>query len=89
MEHNVVLLIAYFHIRNVFSIQIRRLWQFKFSIDTLKRKHVSGHALAVLRGHITWAMMLRREGLALLHHVYEFRRLHRGSSTALCRCDGS
>ena len=35
----------------------------------------SGHDIQVLVGHITWAMLLRREALAILSSVYAFARL--------------
>ena len=41
----------------------------------LDRGVASGHDIQVLVGHITWAMLLRREALAILSSVYAFARL--------------
>ena len=38
----------------------------------LDRGVASGHDIQVLVGHITWAMLLRREALAILSSVYAF-----------------
>ena len=50
-----------------------RLWTLGFALDEIiSRKHGSGKTLEVLLGHLTWAMMLRREALCLFVHIYDF-----------------
>ena len=61
-----------------FSIKTSRIWRLRFALQFICRmKHVSGHMLEIVIGHLTWAMLLRRESLALLHHVYMFIHTHR------------
>ncbi|CAK0796418.1 unnamed protein product, partial [Prorocentrum cordatum] len=53
----------------------RRLWRLYGALEHLlssRRVKVSGQELERLIGHIVAALMVRREGLALLHSSYEF-----------------
>ena len=69
---------------NRVSIKRRRLWRIKFAIDTvLRRKFLSGACLRILVGHITWALLIRREGFALLSSCYMFIEKHTDKQTRL------
>ena len=53
-----------------------RVWRIRLAILHLLDKGVaSGHDVQIIVGHITWAMLLRREALAILSAVYAFARL--------------
>lgn len=53
----------------------RRIWRFKLGIEFLLDRGVAtGHELQIIIGHITWAMLARRESLAILDACYAFAR---------------
>ena len=55
------------------SLKSSRICKLKCAIDELlSQQFCSGRALQVVVGHITWAMMCRREGLSILHSTYSF-----------------
>ncbi len=55
------------------SISPKRLCNIKIAIDELlQQQWCSGRTLQLLTGHITWAMMARREGLSILNSTYAF-----------------
>ena len=55
------------------SISPKRLRNIKVAIDELlQQQWCSGRTLQLLTGHITWAMMARREGLSILSSTYAF-----------------
>ena len=57
------------------AVKPERVWRLRAAIDeVLRRGRLSPRGLEVLLGHITWAMLLRREALALLGSVYAFAR---------------
>ena len=59
--------------RRQLRIGTRRLWKVRFAIDSLfARGSASGSVLESLIGHITWAMLVRRESLSILDASYEF-----------------
>ena len=61
----------------IFTIKKRRLWKLKYAIETiLQRRRASGHILEVLVEHVTWALMLRRDGLSIIDHCYRFVKDH-------------
>ena len=47
--------------------------------DLIRQKFATGKTIEILTGHITWAMMLRRESLSVLHRVYSFAREYRNT----------
>ena len=47
------------------------------------RNHASGHMLEVFVGHATWAMMLRREGLSIIHNIHIVIHAHYTTNTVL------
>ena len=56
-----------------------RVWRLRYAIEyVLKRGFASGHDIQVLLGHITWAVLLRREALSILSSCYAFARLGDG-----------
>ena len=65
----------------VFSIKTSRIWRLRLALTRLLRlTRVSGHLLEIITGHITWAMLMRREALAFLNHTYQFIHQYRESS---------
>ena len=52
----------------------RRLWRIYGALDYVlsKRARVTGQEIERLIGHLVAALMLRREGLSMLHSSYEF-----------------
>ena len=53
-----------------------RVWRIRLAIMyILDCDFASGKDIQVVVGHITWAMLLRREALAILNAVYAFARL--------------
>ena len=73
------------------SIKPSRLLKLRAAISgVLERRRLSGHALEVVLRHVTWALMVRREALAIIHHCYEHVSQHRESSGVLstgCRAE--
>ena len=66
--------------RGHISIKRKRLWRLKFAIEcVLYRGACTGKVLEILLGHITWAMLIRRECLSILNHIYSFIRDNRHS----------
>ena len=58
-------------------ISRKRLWRIRFAIDhILRASSVSGAALEAVIGHVTWAMLVRREALSILDSVYRFIKNH-------------
>ena len=65
------------------SIKPQRILKLQRAIrELLNRNFASGELLQLILGHITWAMMSRREGLSILSSCYAFS--HRSISKA-CR----
>lgn len=63
--------------RGKLSIKAKRLRRLKFAISAiLRRKKVSGRLSEVLVGHLTWALLVRRESLSILQQVYVYIREH-------------
>ena len=59
-------------------IKKSRLWKLTYALEeVIARKHASGRTLEILLGHLTWAMMVRREALSLFVHIYPFCQNHR------------
>ena len=57
--------------RGIVSLKPSRLWKLRMSMRAvLRRRAISGDALRVIAGHLTWAMMTKRESLAILNAVY-------------------
>lgn len=55
------------------SIKQSRIAKIRAGIhDLLNRQFCSGHTIQLVLGHITWALMARREGLALINSCYAF-----------------
>ncbi|CAK0792937.1 unnamed protein product, partial [Prorocentrum cordatum] len=55
------------------SLKTRNIWRLRAAIRaTLRRQVVSGFLLRVLTGHITWALLLRRELLCILGATYAY-----------------
>ena len=55
------------------SISPKRIRNIKSAIDELlSQQFCTGRTLQLLAGHCTWAMMTRREGLAILNSCYAF-----------------
>ena len=55
------------------SLSWNRIWRLRLGIQhALKISRMSGKQLERLVGHITWAMLLRRESLSILSSVYAF-----------------
>ena len=55
------------------SIKQSRIAKIRAGIyDLLNRQFCSGHTMQLVLGHITWALMARREGLALINSCYAF-----------------
>ena len=55
------------------SISPKRIRNIKSAIDELlSQQFCTGRTLQLLTGHCTWAMMTRREGLAILNSCYAF-----------------
>ncbi len=62
---------------NTFYIKRVKMWRVRKALRfVLKRGFISGVALEVLLGHITWLMMVRREALAILCACYDVVREH-------------
>ena len=56
-----------------FSVKPSRLVRIQSALkELLLRNRCSGDLLEIMIGHVTWAMMCRREGLALLDKCYSF-----------------
>ena len=59
--------------RGEIAVTAGRRARFKLALDgLLRRTRVSPRAMGVVIGHCTWAMMSRRETLAMLGSVYRF-----------------
>ena len=57
--------------RGIVSLKSLRLWKLRQAVRAvLRRRAISGDALRVIAGHLTWAMMTKRESLAILNAVY-------------------
>lgn len=57
------------------KISPNRVWKLRLAIDhVLSCRYLSPESLEAIVGHYTWACLLRREGLCVLQHVYEFIR---------------
>ena len=57
--------------RGTVSLKPSRLWKLRQAVRAvLRRRAISGDALRVIAGHLTWAMMTKRESLAILNAVY-------------------
>ena len=70
--------------KGIFSIKTARIWRLRYALTGLLRlKRVSGHLIEIITGHITWAMLMRRESLAFLNHTYQFIHQYRDSSHTL------
>ncbi|CAK0896163.1 unnamed protein product, partial [Prorocentrum cordatum] len=55
------------------SLRTRDIWRLRAAIrGALRRQLISGFLLRVLTGHITWALLLRREMLCVLGATYAF-----------------
>ena len=55
------------------SIKSSRLWRLRGALSTvLRRGSISGKAMQILVGHITWAMLVRRESLSILSATYAY-----------------
>ncbi|CAK0798040.1 unnamed protein product, partial [Prorocentrum cordatum] len=55
------------------SLKTRNIWRLRAAIRaTLRRQVISGFLLRVLTGHITWALLLRRELLCILGATYAY-----------------
>ncbi|CAK0857379.1 unnamed protein product, partial [Prorocentrum cordatum] len=55
------------------SLRTRNIWRLRAAIrGALRRQLISGFLLRVLTGHITWALLLRREMLCVLGATYAF-----------------
>ncbi|CAK0908584.1 unnamed protein product, partial [Prorocentrum cordatum] len=55
------------------SLRTRNIWRLRAAIrGALRRQLISGFLLRVLTGHITWALLLRREMLSVLRATYAF-----------------
>ncbi|CAK0845134.1 unnamed protein product, partial [Prorocentrum cordatum] len=55
------------------SLRARNIWRLRAAIRaTLRRQVISGFLLRVLTGHITWALLLRRELLCILGATYAY-----------------
>ena len=68
--------------RGIVSLKPSRLWKLRVAVRAmLRRRAISGDALRVIEGHLTWAMMTKRESLAILNAVY--RRVTGSQSGAL------
>jgi hypothetical protein len=64
----------------VFRIKPKRIWRLRFALLKLTcLKHCTGRLLEIIIGHVTWAMLMRRESLSLLDHVYRFIHFDRDS----------
>ena len=51
----------------VWSVRPKRMWRLRRALQAvLARGFMSGRSLEVLVGHITWSVMVKREGLAIL-----------------------
>lgn len=59
--------------RGTISIKAKRIVKLQRAIHELvSRNFASGEVLQLLLGHITWALMARREGLSILKSCYAF-----------------
>ena len=68
--------------RGIISIKTSRLFRLREAIhELLRRNHSSGVLLEVLLGHITWALLLRRELLCVLDSCYAFIAKHGRDNT--------
>ena len=48
--------------RGAFTIKTSRIWRLRHALQFVySMKHVSGHLLEIVVGHLTWAMLMRRE----------------------------
>ena len=57
--------------QRIVSLKPPRLWKLRQAVRAvLRRRATSGDALRVIAGHLTWAMMTKRESLAVLNAVY-------------------
>ena len=55
------------------SIKRKRLWRLRWGLETLLRKgQCSSAVMQVVAGHITWALLLRRESLSILDKTYAY-----------------
>ena len=58
------------------AVRSDKLWHIRYAIgEVLRRRKVSGDQLRKLVGHVTWAMLPRREALCLLAATYRFMEL--------------
>ena len=61
----------------VWSVRPKRMWRLRRALQAvLARGFISGRALEVLVGHITWSALVKREGLAILDNVYTHIQAH-------------
>ena len=57
--------------RGIVSLKPSRLRKLRMAVRAvLRRRAISGDAFRVIAGHLTWAMMTKRESLAILNAVY-------------------
>ena len=62
------------------TVKKKRLWRLAYALEeAISRGSMSGHGMEVLVGHITWALMVRREALCLLNLTYSFASAHPGN----------
>ena len=63
----------------------RKGWRLRRALQAvLARGVISGRALEVLVGHITWSVMVKREGFAILDNVYTHIQAHYNIHAPLC-----
>ncbi len=68
----------------VVSIKPSRIRKLQRAIhELLERNFATGHLVQLLLGHITWALMCRREGLSLVNTGYAFVHKHYDVPTRL------
>eukprot|EP00435_Cladocopium_sp_Y103_P063778 s336_g25.t1 len=66
------------------SIKPQRIIKLQRAIqELLARNFASGELLQLVLGHITWAMMSRREGLSILNSCYAFCHQHKCRASRL------
>ena len=60
-------------VRGMVRIKPSRIWRLAYALDeALARPSLSGGALEVLLGHVTWAGLVRREILSVLNVSYRY-----------------
>ena len=59
--------------KNRVPIKARRVWKLRGCLEHIRAKDSSSRAIIGTGvGHVAWAMLVRRESLALLHDAYRF-----------------